>query len=67
MLTYLNDGFDGGATVFDVTGLSVAPRTGDAIVFATLDAAGPDDPPRRGSGDARQEISVFALDSQPPP
>jgi prolyl 4-hydroxylase len=50
VLTYLNDGFDGGATVFSETGLSIAPRTGDAIVFATLDAAGRPDPRTRHAG-----------------
>lgn len=50
VLTYLNDDFDGGATVFSETGLSIAPRTGDAIVFATLDAAGRPDPHARHAG-----------------
>ncbi|UAJ08627.1 2OG-Fe(II) oxygenase [Glacieibacterium megasporae] len=50
VLTYLNDSFDGGATVFSETGLSVAPRTGDAIVFQTLDAAGRPDPMTRHAG-----------------
>lgn len=50
VLTYLNYGFDGGATVFTETGLSVAPRQGDAIAFRTLDAAGHPDPMSRHAG-----------------
>lgn len=40
VLTYLNDDFAGGATDFPDSGLSVTPRTGDAIVFRVADAAG---------------------------
>ncbi len=40
VLTYLNDDFAGGATDFPDVGVSVAPRTGDAIVFHVADAAG---------------------------
>ena len=65
VLTYLNDDFAGGATVFPAAGLSVAPRTGDAIVFRVADAAGRPLPQALHAGapvDARHQISVFALD-----
>ena len=52
VLTYLNDGFDGGATVFTETGLRVEPRRGDAIVFRTLNAAGRPDARARHAGEA---------------
>lgn len=32
-ILYLNDAFDGGATHFDVLGITVKPRAGDALVF----------------------------------
>ncbi len=40
VLVYLNDGFTGGETVFPDHGLTVAPRTGDAVIFTNVDAAG---------------------------
>lgn len=49
VLTYLNDDFAGGATVFE-GGPSVAPRTGDAIVFRVADAAGRPLPEARHAG-----------------
>lgn len=39
VLIYLNDDYAGGATVFDA-GPTIAPRTGDAVVFRVADAAG---------------------------
>lgn len=63
VLIYLNDDFAGGATDFPEAGLSVRPRTGDAIVFRVADAAGRPLLEARHAGDAGCEISVFALDS----
>ena len=48
VLTYLNDDFTGGATIFPDAGsgagrgagLTITPRTGDAIVFRVADAGG---------------------------
>jgi prolyl 4-hydroxylase len=39
VLVYLNDGYGGGATTF-AGGLSVAPRTGDAVIFDNVRADG---------------------------
>ncbi len=50
VLTYLNDDFAGGATDFPDAGLSVTPRTGDAIVFRVADAAGRPLPEARHAG-----------------
>lgn len=36
VLVYLNDGYGGGETVFGATGLKIAPRMGDAIVFSNV-------------------------------
>ncbi|MGY2735518.1 2OG-Fe(II) oxygenase [Sphingomonas sp. UYP23] len=36
VLVYLNEGFRGGETVFTATGLKIAPRLGDAIVFSNV-------------------------------
>jgi prolyl 4-hydroxylase len=49
VLTYLNDDFAGGETVFD-DGPTVAPRTGDAIVFRVADASGQPLPEARHAG-----------------
>jgi hypothetical protein len=38
-LIYLNDGFEGGETVFPRTGFSYRGRKGDALLFANVDAA----------------------------
>ncbi len=40
VLVYLNDDFAGGTTDFPDAGLSVTPRTGDAIVFRVADGTG---------------------------
>lgn len=40
VLIYLNDGYEGGETTFPDHGLTIAPRTGDAIVFDNTDAQG---------------------------
>lgn len=32
-LVYLNDDYDGGATLFEATGLALRPRAGDAVLF----------------------------------
>lgn len=39
-LVYLNEAYDGGSTEFPLAGLSYKGRTGDALMFANLDAAG---------------------------
>jgi prolyl 4-hydroxylase len=50
VLIYLNEGFRGGETVFPDYDLTIAPRIGDAIVFAnTLDDGRPD-PSARHAG-----------------
>lgn len=43
-LIYLNDGFEGGDTVFPKAGLRVRPAKGDALFFANVDTAGAPDP-----------------------
>lgn len=44
VVVYLNEGYAGGETRFDVSGLSVAGRGGDALFFTSVDAAGQPDP-----------------------
>lgn len=44
MLIYLNEGYEGGETCFDRTGLTFRGAQGDALIFRNVDAAGrPDD------------------------
>ncbi len=50
VLTYLNDDYDGGATVFPESGLSVKGKRGDVLVFRNLDSAGRPDPATRHAG-----------------
>lgn len=40
VLVYLNEGYHGGETLFTATGLKIAPRIGDAIVFSNVTADG---------------------------
>lgn len=51
VLIYLNQGYEGGETRFDASGLTVAGRGGDAIVFTnTLGATHTADPASRHTG-----------------
>ena len=43
MVIYLNDGAQGGATIFPDAGIDVAPLQGNAVYFAYTDAAGHSD------------------------
>lgn len=49
-LVYLNDEFEGGDTWFPDLGLSFRGRTGDAILFANVDASGQPEPRARHAG-----------------
>jgi prolyl 4-hydroxylase len=44
VLVYLNEGYRGGETRFDRTGLTIAGRTGDALIFRNLLPNGVTDP-----------------------
>jgi prolyl 4-hydroxylase len=50
VLVYLNQGFDGGETVFPELSLSVGPTAGDALVFDNLRSDGAPDPRMRHAG-----------------
>lgn len=50
VLTYLNDDYDGGATLFTESGLTVKGKRGDVLVFRNLDSAGRPDPATRHAG-----------------
>jgi prolyl 4-hydroxylase len=49
-ITYLNDGFDGGETLFFVNRLVVKPKAGDVLVFRNLLANGTPDNATRHAG-----------------
>lgn len=49
-ILYLNADFDGGETEFPLAGISYRGRTGDALLFANIDAAGAPDPLTRHAG-----------------
>ncbi|HEX9932928.1 MAG TPA: 2OG-Fe(II) oxygenase [Allosphingosinicella sp.] len=49
-LVYLNDGYQGGETLFDRVGLSARGRAGDCLVFRNVDAGGRGDPRTRHAG-----------------
>lgn len=49
-LIWLNDDYAGGETVFPDTGLRFRGRTGDALLFANVDADGRPDPRTRHAG-----------------
>ncbi|MEG3165996.1 2OG-Fe(II) oxygenase [Sphingomonas sp. PB2P19] len=51
VLVYLNDGFGGGATYFVGNALRVTPRTGSAIIFDNVTAAGAVDPTTQHAGE----------------
>lgn len=44
VLVYLNEGYEGGETVFPNLGISYKGRTGDALFFTNVDRAGEADP-----------------------
>lgn len=50
VLVYLNEEFEGGETVFPEHGLSIRPRTGDAIIFSNTLATGHPDQRARHAG-----------------
>jgi prolyl 4-hydroxylase len=50
VLLYLNQGFEGGETIFPSLNLSVLPKAGDAILFANVDPAGIPDQRSRHAG-----------------
>jgi prolyl 4-hydroxylase len=49
-LVYLNEGYEGGETVFDRIGLSAKGAVGDCLVFRNVDAKGRGDPRARHAG-----------------
>lgn len=50
MLVYLNDGYEGGETIFLKTGLRVKGALGDALLFRNADARGRPDPNAQHAG-----------------
>lgn len=50
VLVYLNEGYAGGATQFDLLGVEHAGSPGDVLVFGSLDAQGRPDPRTRHAG-----------------
>lgn len=62
VLIYLNEDFEGGETSFPVLGLSHRGKTGDALVFGSVDAAGRPDPRSQHAGcpPTRGEKWVFS-------
>jgi prolyl 4-hydroxylase len=50
ILTYLNEGYDGGETVFDRLGITFRGAPGDALLFRNADEAGVPDPRLRHAG-----------------
>ena len=50
VLIYLNDDFEGGQTSFPLLGLDHRGKTGDALVFGSLDGAGRPDPKSQHAG-----------------
>jgi hypothetical protein len=62
VLIYLNEDFEGGETSFPLLGLEHRGKTGDALVFGSLDAAGRPDPRSQHAGcpPTRGEKWVFS-------
>jgi prolyl 4-hydroxylase len=50
VLVYLNEGYGGGETRFDLAGIIFAGREGDALVFRNVDDEGRSDPASRHAG-----------------
>ena len=50
VLVYLNEGYGGGSTRFDLAGIEFAGGTGDALIFRNVDEAGQGDASTRHSG-----------------
>jgi prolyl 4-hydroxylase len=50
VLVYLNAGYTGGATLFDLLGVEYVGSPGDVLVFGSLDAQGRPDPRTRHAG-----------------
>ena len=62
VLIYLNDDFEGGQTSFPKLGINHRGKTGDALVFGNIDAAGSPDPRSQHAGcpPTRGEKWVFS-------
>lgn len=50
LISYLNQGYPGGETIFPALGLSVAARAGDVLMFANVTPDGAPDPLSRHAG-----------------
>lgn len=50
VLIYLNDGYGGGSTRFDLAGIDFAGQQGDALIFRNIDESGFGDPATRHAG-----------------
>ena len=50
-IAYLNEDYEGGATVFPELGISLRGRAGDLLVFRNVDAEGKADPRLRHGGE----------------
>jgi prolyl 4-hydroxylase len=50
-IAYLNDGYEGGATVFPELGISIRAGTGDVLIFDNVDSNGRADPRVRHGGE----------------
>lgn len=50
VLIYLNSGYDGGQTRFELAGIEFAGGEGDALIFRNVDQAGNPDPTTRHAG-----------------
>lgn len=50
VLVYLNEGYGGGETRFDLAGVEFAGREGDALIFRNVDESGRPDPATRHCG-----------------
>ncbi|HEX8669187.1 MAG TPA: 2OG-Fe(II) oxygenase [Allosphingosinicella sp.] len=61
MLVYLNDGYQGGETLFLENGLSIKGNRGDAILFRNADLTGRPDPAARHAGlPVRRGVKLLA-------
>lgn len=55
MIVWLNDGYEGGETLFQTPGLKVTGRRGDALLFRNT---GPDGRPDRSAGHAGLPVTA---------
>lgn len=49
-ILYLNEGYQGGETVFPLLGITISPATGDLLVFDNVDMRGMPEPASRHAG-----------------